>query len=136
MELKVLIIAVIRKGDSILLRKKPEGSPPYKETWYLFGCDFVPGKDVGETVQAHMSSLLDVSVKLTSQFSWATEVKQDIDGITKQFIYLDVLCDYASGDVRTPAGVEKVEWVPIARLAEYDNVPPSVALFKKLGYLQ
>jgi len=135
MELKVLVIAVIRKGDAVLLRKKPEGSPPYKETWYLFGSDFVPGKDVGETIQAHISSLVGVTIQCTSQFSWDSEVKQDIDGVTKQFIYLDVLCEYISGEIVVPAGAEKVEWVPVARLAEYDNVPPSVALFKKLGYL-
>lgn len=135
MELKVLIVTVIRKGDAVLLRKKPEGSPPYKETWYLFSCDFIPGEYIGETIQAHMSSLVGVTTNLNSQFSWDTEIKQDTDGMTKQFIYLDVLCDYVSGEVKVPTGLEKVEWVPIADLAQYDNVPPSVALFKKLGYL-
>ena len=136
MELKLLIVAVIRKSDAILLRKKPEGSPPYPQTWYLFSCEFASGQDAGEMIQTHMSSSVGISVQLTSQFSWDTEVKQDIDGITKQFIYLDVLCEYVSGEPHVPAGAEKIEWVPVAKLADYDNVPPSVALFKKLGYLQ
>lgn len=38
MVIKVLNIGVIQKEDTILMRKKPDGSLPYKETWYIFGC--------------------------------------------------------------------------------------------------
>lgn len=38
----------MKKDDAILMRKKPDGSPPYKETWYIFGAgatsDVAPDK--------------------------------------------------------------------------------------------
>ena len=37
MKTKILSIGIIKNGNTILLRKKPDGSAPYKETWYLFG---------------------------------------------------------------------------------------------------
>ena len=40
MEMKVSIIAVVKKDNAVLMRKKEKGSPPYKETWYLFGAAF------------------------------------------------------------------------------------------------
>jgi hypothetical protein len=33
------------------------------------------------------------------------------------------------------AGIENLEWLQIGKLDAYDIVPPSKALFKKLGYL-
>ncbi len=37
MKTKILNIAVIENNGKVLMRKKPDGSLPYKETWYLFG---------------------------------------------------------------------------------------------------
>lgn len=135
MQTKVLIVAVIKKGDAILMRKKPEGSPPYKETWYIFGAELVPGLDIEETLQQHVKRQAGITLKIAENFSWDTEVKNDLDGIKKQFVYLDVICDYVSGSIEHGPEIEKLEWVNIADLASYDLVPPSVELFKKLGYL-
>jgi len=136
MQTKVLIIAVIQndKGE-VLLRKKPDGSPPYAETWYLFGTELVPGDPLDQTLRTHIQKQAGIDVAIAREFSWDTEVKADLDGVTKQFVYLDVLCRYVSGELRLSEGIEKLEWVPTDRLAEYDNVPPSKVLFQKLGWL-
>lgn len=127
METKTLIIAVIKKDDSILMRKKPDGSLPYEETWYLFGAE----SDLEEAVKAQTG--IDISVG--EQFDEDSEVKADHDGVVKQFIYKDVMCEYISGELVPGEGIEKLKWIPIAELKNYDIVPPSVKLFKKLGYL-
>ena len=69
------------------------------------------------------------------QFSWDTEIKKDLDGVEKHFVYLDVICNYTGGDIIVAPGIEKIEWAPVDRLNEYDLVPPSIEVFKKLGYL-
>jgi len=38
-------------------------------------------------------------------------------------------------DLVAGEGIEKVEWIKIEDLANYDIVPPSRILFEKLGYL-
>lgn len=134
MQTKILIIAVIRRGDKILLRKKPDGSPPYKETWYIFGAELVPGEKLETSLQKHLRQQTGIEVRVSEQTSWDTEIKADIDGITKQFVYLDVLCDYVSGELVPGQGIEKLDWVPLDTLHTYDNVPPSRILFAKLGY--
>lgn len=136
MQIKILIVAIIKNENSILLRKKPDGSPPYKETWYIFGADLIPGQDIELTLQNHIRQQTGVEVRLNHQLSWDSEIKKDIDGVTKQFIYLDTICNYTSGDLRASPGIEKLEWVSISDLANYDNVPPSVKLFKKIGYIK
>lgn len=37
MKTTVLAVCDIKKDDAFLFRKKPDGSLPYKETWYAFG---------------------------------------------------------------------------------------------------
>lgn len=136
MQTKVLIIAIIEnQNGEVLLRKKPDGSPPYKETWYMFGAELLPGQDIEQTLVAHIEKQTGVVVSVKDQIGWDTEVKHDLDDIEKQFVYLDIICEYVSGELQLSEGIEKLEWVPRDRLTEYDNVPPSVKLFKKLGYI-
>lgn len=137
MQAKVLIIAIVEnQNGEILLRKKPDGSAPYKETWYIFGADLQPGIALEDSLVAHIRRQTGVTVRLKSEISWDTEVKHDLDGIEKQFLYLDTICEYVSGELTLSDGIEKLEWVSKEKLGEYDNVPPSVKLFRKLGYIQ
>jgi ADP-ribose pyrophosphatase YjhB (NUDIX family) len=136
MQTLILIIGVIRKGDSVLLRKKPEGSPPYSETWYLFGGE-VSGEntDPDQVLVSHVKKTTGVDIQITERLGWDTEIKPDHEGIMTNHIYLDCLAEYVGGELVLGEGIEKIEWVPIEKLHEYDLVPPSVKLFKKLKYI-
>lgn len=117
------------------MRKKLDGSPPYKETWYLFGAEATPDKSPNEALKEHIKQQVGIDIAVAKKFSWDTEVKNDLDGVKKFFIYLDVLCKYESGELTLSPGIEKLEWAEIEKLEDYDLVPPSVEVFKKLGYL-
>lgn len=135
METKILIVAVVRKDDAVLMRKKPDGSPPYKETWYVFGAVATPNVTPDDAIQAELRAKAGIEITVTNNISWDSEVKQDLDGVEKFFVYLDVLCEYQGGDLSPSADIEKLEWVPVSDLHTYDIVPPSKILFKKLGYI-
>jgi 8-oxo-dGTP pyrophosphatase MutT (NUDIX family) len=135
MQTKVLVIGVVKNGNKVLMRKKPDGSLPYKETWYLFGGE-ISGQSAPEAaIEEAVLSQTGATVKAREKFSWDTEIKHDLDGVEKYFVYLDMLCEYVSGDLVPGEGIEKLEWVEIRDLAEYDIVPPSRKVFEKLGYL-
>ncbi|NTW62280.1 NUDIX domain-containing protein [Candidatus Saccharibacteria bacterium] len=131
---KVLVIGIVKDGDKILMRKKPDGSPPYKETWYLFGGELKPSMTVNQAIIDEVKAKAGIEISVTQQLSWDTEVKRDLDGEVKQFIYLDTICKYEGGDLTPSHDIERLEWVPVSKLDEYDIVPPSKILFNKLGY--
>ncbi len=135
MQTKVLIIGVVKRASAILMRKKPDGSPPYKETWYLFGGEVAVDKTPDEVIIETVLTQAGVHIKGTQKFSWDTEIKHDLDGSEKYFVYLDVLCEYVGGELTPGPGIEKLAWVEIEDLPKYDIVPPSRVLFQKLGYL-
>lgn len=135
MQTKVVIVGVVRKNETILMRKKSAGSPPYTETWYLFGAEVTPNIDPDQAIIEEIRSKSGITVSVESRISWDTEVKKDLDGIEKFFVYLDVECEYVSGDIAVSEGIERIEWVKLEDLSHYDIVPPSRVLFEKLGYL-
>ncbi len=133
---KELLIAVIEKDDTLLMRKKPAGSPPYTETWYSFGCEKIEGQDNKQTIVQYLKDAIGVDVVIdTLKIPPAGEIKKDHDGVEKQFIYHNFLCKYVEGEPKIPAGAERVEWIQKERLHEYDIVPPSVELLTDLGFL-
>lgn len=136
MQTKVLIVGVVKKSGAILMRKKPDGSPPYKETWYIFGAEATPDINPDQAIIDEVFAKSGVTIKVTNKISWDTEVKYDLDGVEKFFVYLDVECEYESGDIHVAEGIEKIEWVQPEDLSSYDIVPPSRILFQKLGYLK
>lgn len=71
---------------------------------------------------------------LPSSLHGTEETKIDHDGEEKRFIYLDVLCEIASGEPKPINPNEELKWVTLDKLSEYEQVPPGVKLFKKLGY--
>ncbi|MGF7229653.1 MAG: hypothetical protein ACQR33_06785 [Candidatus Saccharibacteria bacterium] len=136
MQTKVLIVGVVKKDGAILMRKKPAGSPPYKETWYIFGAEATSSADPDQAIIDEVLAKSGVHVAIKNKISWDTEVKNDLDGIEKFFVYLDVECEYVSGAIQPAEGIEKIEWVEPEDLPSYDIVPPSRILFQKLGYLK
>lgn len=132
----ILVIGIIKKGNRILLRKKPDGSPPYKETWYLFGGELNSEQyDPSQAIIGSVKTLTGVDIKVNEKLFWNTEIKNDKTGELAFHIYLDCMCEYLSGELVPAEGIEKLEWVDIENLKDYDLVPPSVELFKQLGYL-
>jgi hypothetical protein len=66
---KVLIIAVVKKDNQILMRKKPEGSAPYKETWYLFGADLTPDKTPEKALRDLVKTQSGIDIESGGHFS-------------------------------------------------------------------
>lgn len=133
---KELIIAIIEKDNSILMRQKPEGSAPYKETWYSFGCDRIFNQDDSITIKNYLKDSVGIDVQANKAHTPVTgEVKKDHDGQEKEFIYINFLCKYLGGNPEIPDGAERIAWIPKDQVKNYDLVPPVVELFKSLGYL-
>lgn len=129
-----MAIAVIKKDTSILIRKFDPARNPYQEPWGLFGGRLEGDGTIVEMLNRELSARWNMTVAITEQLTWDEETKVDHDGQEKRFIYLDALCELASGDPKPVNPNEELKWVPIDQLADYQQVPPGVKLFKKLGY--
>lgn len=136
MKTVLMAIAVIKKDDQILIRRFDPAKNPYKEPWGLFGGRLEGDGTVLEMLNRELLERWNMTVTIKKQLAWDEDKKFDHDGEEKRFIYLDALCDLASGDPKPVNQNEELKWVPIDKLAEYQQVPPGVRLFEKLGYYE
>lgn len=134
MKTVLMAIAVIKKDDQILIRKFDPARNPYNEPWGLFGGRLEGDGTVVEMLNRELQERWNMTVTITEQLTWDEDQKVDHDGEAKRFIYIDALCDLASGDPAPVNPNEELKWVPINNLADYPQVPPGVRLLKKLGY--
>ncbi|MFA7688987.1 MAG: NUDIX hydrolase, partial [Bacilli bacterium] len=102
------------------------------------GGEVINGISPEEATKKIVKLQTGIDIRLRRNLSWDTEVKNDLDGEKKQFLYLDSIYDYVDGELQIGENqnIEKLEWISIENLNEYDIVPPSIILFKKLGYLK
>jgi ADP-ribose pyrophosphatase YjhB (NUDIX family) len=134
MKTVLMAIAVVRKDDQILIRKFDPAKNPYKEPWGLFGGRLEGEGTVEEQLNRELQERWNMTVTVREQLTWDTDQKVDHDGEEKRFIYLDALCDLATGEPSPLNPNEVLKWVPVTELKAYQQVPPGVRLFKKLGY--
>ncbi len=132
MKTSILVISHIKKGNAFLFRKKPDGPPPYKETWYGFGAPLDgDNRDPELAIVTTVKKQTGVDIKVTERLWWDTETKPDHDGEETFFVYLHTVAEYVSGDLKPGAGIEKLEWVDVADLGSYAIVPPSTAFLER-----
>lgn len=126
MKTVVSIISHVKRGDSFLFRKKPAGSLPYKETWYGFGAVLDgDNQDPDTAIKDSVKARTGITIEITEYLWWDTETKIDLDGEEKFFIYLHSVSEFIDGELTLSEGIEKLEWIPISSLNEYDIIPPS-----------
>ena len=136
MKTVIMAIAVVKDGDKILLRKFDPARNPYDKPWGLFGGRLEGDGSVVELMNKELHARWNMKVRIIEQLSWDEDQKKDLDGEEKRFLYLDAMCELASGDPKPINPNEELKWVSIEDIPDYDHVPPGVTLFKKLGYMK
>lgn len=136
MQTVLMPIAVVRQNDQILLRKMNPEKSPYDELWALFGgrIDNLD-KDIIDTLNTDLRNRWNFTVNMKEKLWWDQETKPDNDSETKRFIYLDMLCELATGTPQSTDEKEEIEWVDTVKLAEYDLNPPTKLLLGRMGII-
>lgn len=135
MKTVLMAVAVIKRDDQVLIRKFDPARNPYQEPWGLFGGRLEGDGDIAEALNRELQERWNMTVSITKRIGWDQEQKVDRDDEAKRFIYLDALCELASGDPKSTNPNEELKWVDISELHDYSLNPPSAKLLTELGYI-
>jgi ADP-ribose pyrophosphatase YjhB (NUDIX family) len=135
MKTVLMAVAVIKKNDQILIRRFDPSKNPYQEPWGLFGGRIDGDGDVAEGLNRELQERWNMTVNIARRIGWDQEQKIDHDDEKKRFIYLDALCELASGDPKSTNPNEELRWVNLSELHDYLLNPPSAKLLTELGYI-
>lgn len=137
MQTVLMVIAVIKRGDQILLRKADPSRTPYKEPWALFGGQITGSGTLSEELNKELQSRWNMVVRVTDHLWWDEDKKVDHDSEEKRFIYLDVLSELEQAVEPFPTNQsEQLQWVKLDDLHSYELNPPTKILLAKLGYVR
>lgn len=137
MKTRIVVVSIIKKGNQILLGQKPEGIGPYPDTWRIPGggvnleketCDQAMEREIREETNLEVANLKGIA--------WDTDIENDKNGIKTYFIFLQYTSDYRSGKIKPGDDMNKLKWVDLKDLPNYNLNRPSIKLFKKLGFIK
>jgi ADP-ribose pyrophosphatase YjhB (NUDIX family) len=155
MNYRYIVSAIIQDGDRIILGKKAKGAPPYPDVWHLPGGgveDMEKARllcEAGDFDNAYFHTELrrevaeEVGVEITNIRNIIPEFRSEPrqgDGKNKNgepthYYFLEYLCDYASGEPRPGDDLAEVRWVQKSDLQHTSVTPPSVEMYKELGWI-
>jgi len=157
METRVIVSAIIQKGDYILLGKKAKGRPPYPDVWHLLGGGvedefqrqaielieqgdynnmlFIKNleREVWEESRIEIKSIQNICPKYrTTPRETKTNNKY---GVLTHYIFLEYLCEYKSGKPTPNDDIKEVKWVDKRNLPNVQVTKPSHEMYKELGWI-
>lgn len=130
-----MAIAIVRKNDSLLLRKTDPDRNPYQQPWALFGGKIKGAGDITTLLNKELKERWRFTVKIDERLWWDEDIKLDHDGEEKRFVYIDALCRVESGEPSPLNPIEELKWVKISDLGNYELNPPTHNVLNRLKYV-
>ena len=136
MKSRVVVAAVIRKGDYFLFGKKPEGKGPYEDKWLILGGGVNLGEEnIREALIREIREEADIEIANIEEIRFDEDFTKDKHGEMTHFIFLTFSADYKSGEAKPQDDIAELKWVHKSKIKELMLCEPSLRLFRKMGYL-
>ena len=134
MNYRVVVSAVIKKGDCVLFGRKPPGVGPFPDTWHLPGGGVELGEETcEEAIKREVLEETGLCVKNLEKLEWETGIEKNKHGEETYYIFLVFYAEYESGELTPMADLEKLEWVEINKIPELIQARFSKPMFERLG---
>ncbi len=137
MKSRIVVVSIIKKGNQILLGRKPKGVGPYPDTWHIPGGGVnLEKEDCDSAIKREIKEETGLEVDNLEKISWDTDIEKDKKGIKTYYIFLQYASTYKSGNINPGDDMKNFEWVDLKKLSKYNLNRPTKILFKKLGYIK
>jgi 8-oxo-dGTP diphosphatase len=118
----IVVAAIIRKGDKILIARRAEGDGPEGGKWEFPGGKIEQGERPADALVREIREELDVRIRVSALY---TLVHYD------NILLLVFLADYVSGKVENK-GCQDSRWVGAGELNAFDFAAADIPVVKKL----
>ena len=136
MKSRIIAVAIIRKGNEILIGKKPENTGPYPNTWHLPGGGIDLEKEsCDEALAREVLEETGLKIKNICRIAWDTDIENNKKNEPTYYIFLQFSCDFAGGKLKAGDDMKHFEWAEIKNLPKYRINKPTKILLSKLGLI-
>lgn len=131
----LIVSAIIEKDGKYLFGKKVKDTGPYPNCWLLIGGKAYPEKEcLEESLRREVKEEANIEIKDIKQI-YFDEDHRVRKGEMTHLIFLTWLVKYKSGETKPGDDIVKLKWFTKKEMKKINLSPPSVKLFKHLGWI-
>jgi len=134
MKTRVIVSAIIEKGDKMLFGRKRKNVNPYPNTWHLIGGGIEDEERLEESLKREIREEANIEVKIKEAIGFDDDFEMNKHGEMTHYIFLVYRAEYVSGELKADDDIETLQWFSESELPK-DLSRPSLKLFRKLGYI-
>ncbi len=128
--------AIIERDGKYLMGKKPKGRGPYMGTWHLLGGGINLGEESPEeAIKREIWEEARIKIKNIEKITFSEDITKNHEGDEIQYIFLTHRAQYDSGELKPGDDIAELKWFNRDELKKIPLNPPTVRLFKELGWL-
>lgn len=136
MKSRLVVAAVIKKGDEYLFGQKPNNKGPYPNAWHLLGGGVDLEKEtVEEAVIREIKEEAGIEVENIQRVSFDEDYEKDKHGEMTHYVFLAYQATYKSGALKAQDDIATLQWFTLEELRTIPLTRPTIKLFKEVGYL-
>lgn len=136
MKSRIVVAAIIKKHNLILLGHKPPDVGPYPNTWYIPGGGVNMGTEtLEEAVRREIREECSIEVRNLKRLSFHEDFEPDKHGIMTHYLFLVYEAVYESGEIKAADDLYMLKWFTLEELRDIQLTRPSVNLFRHLGLI-
>lgn len=133
MKSRVIVAAIIRKGDEFLFGRKEKNIGPYPNTWHLIGGGVQLGKEsLEEAIIREVREEAGIEIKDMKRFSFDEGDEPDKNGELTHYIFLVYDTNYKSGQIKAGDDIKEIRWVHKKEIKELPLPHPTRKVFSLL----
>lgn len=134
MKTRVIVSALINRGDSYLFLKQNKPGGAYPDCLHIPGGGLEEGENPEEAVRREVREEVGLDLQDVRVFDFDWDVV-DYKGERVQFVFLRFTAESVDGDAVAGSDAREVLWVPRELLGTQKHNEPSLRLLRRLGLL-
>jgi len=137
MKSRVIVSAVIEKGDLLLFGKKKANVGPYPNSVHLIGGGAnLDDELLEDALIREINEEANIKVELVERLGFDEDYEPDKRKELTHYVFLVYRAKYISGEIKPKDDVVELNWYHKKDLNTIPLNKPSIRLFKKMGYLK
>jgi mutator protein MutT len=131
MKQRVIVSALIKRGDDYLFIKQEKEGMAYPNTLHIPGGGIEEGEDIIKALKREIKEEVALEVKDITPFDFNYDTLLYKGEIT-QLIFLRFLCEYESGVGKVGSDAKEILWINKNDVYNYKHNPPTLDLLSKI----
>jgi len=135
MDMRVIVSALIKRGDEYLFIRQNKPGGAYPGTLHIPGGGLEEGEDPDSAVRREVLEETGLQVTNLTRHDFDYDVV-NYKGRPTQFVFLRYLCDWQSGVGAPGSDAAELVWLTKTGVKAAQHNPPSVRLLTGIGLLR